>query len=409
MSMKDITSISLNSELQNYLIFKTLQKNIDTYFRVFKNIKNIFISLIKESPLSIEFYDAQELKSKFNTLNCLYNLTKILENNNKDISQTIQEIVDFIPTAWECPDKVCAFINLNNQIFKTKNFKITPWYKKADLSVYFERIGVIKVFFLEEYIKEKNLPIINEVDGFIAIVNQINKVVEIIQAREKKENLIHNLYESQKMETISTLAGEIAHEFNNTLFGITGNIELIQNKIPDKSIEKYISQVLNSCQRITNLINNLLVYSKGTNYNPEKIDLNIHIKDNFSLMKQNINQNINLEMILTPNLPMIKGDISQINVVISTVLRNAINSLDGKGSVRIKSFAKDQSVCIMVEDTGKGLGITSGDKRFKPFFTSNYGRLDMFLCHGIIYNHNGWIKCDFEHGKGNTVCIGLPI
>ena len=98
----------------------------------------------------------------------------------------------------------------------------------------------------------------------------LNDVTERLQAEEEKARLETQLQHAQKIETIATLAGGVAHEFNNALMGIMGNIELLEMDLPeDESRDKYFGAMKDSSHRMSRLTDQLLAYAQGANINQE--------------------------------------------------------------------------------------------------------------------------------------------
>ena len=109
------------------------------------------------------------------------------------------------------------------------------------------------------------------------------------QAEEEKKKLETRLQQAQKMEAIATLAGGIAHEFNNTLVGITGNIDLLQMELPDsENISKYVERMKDSTHRMAHLTNQLLAYARGGKYQPNYMSLNKFVEESLPVINKTI-------------------------------------------------------------------------------------------------------------------------
>ena len=132
-----------------------------------------------------------------------------------------------------------------------------------------------------------------------------------------------------------------------------------------------------------------------------------------------------LECNLARDILRIEADLSQLQMVVSAILSNACEAVDGSGHIQIttknveidEGFAKKHSdlepgryACLSVEDNGKGMDQETISRMFEPFYTrKSHGRgLGMAAVHGIIKNHGGWISVESELGKGTTVRIYLP-
>ncbi|NVL90558.1 MAG: response regulator [Desulfobacterales bacterium] len=246
------------------------------------------------------------------------------------------------------------------------------------------------------------------------------------EVEEEKKKLEAHLQRAHKMKAIAILAGGIAHEFNNALVGVSGNIELLQMGLPDdENIDRYVERMKNPTRRMADLTNRLLAYARGGKYQPRTISLNDFVQDTVPLIQHSIDPAIRVETELPGDISNVEVDLTQMQMVLSAVLSNASEAMEGKGRIRIitrneeidEEFAKTNPdlklgpyVCLTIEDEGKGMDEVTRNRVFEPFFTTKFqGRgLGMAAAYGIIKNHGGWISIDSELGKGTVVRIYLP-
>ncbi|SPD71764.1 conserved hypothetical protein [uncultured Desulfobacterium sp.] len=252
-------------------------------------------------------------------------------------------------------------------------------------------------------------------------------IVEQNAAQEEKSRLEAKLRDAKKMEAIATLAGGIAHEFNNALFTLFGSIELMQMDIPSQGIlKKYTETMKKASYRMSNLTNKLLAYAQGGKYQAKPISLSDYIGETLPFLTPMTENSIRIETDLPRDLPDIMADLTQLQLVLSAVLTNASEAIEGEGRIRI-SVKEDnvdedyvrrnpdaragRCVRLTVEDDGKGMDLETQQRIFEPFFTTKFqGRgLDMAAVYGIIRNHDGWITIDSEEGKGTTIHIYIPV
>ncbi len=242
----------------------------------------------------------------------------------------------------------------------------------------------------------------------------------------EQKRLETQLRQGEKMEAIGTLAGGIAHEFNNALMAIIGNIELIKMSLTeDEHLDKYTDSMKVSSQRMAQLTDQLLAYAGGGKYRPKIIPLNDFVEDTIPIVRHVINPDIRVETNLTSDILNIEADFTQMQMVLSAVLSNASEAIEGRGKIRITTrydafdndFAASHPelktcphVCLIIQDDGKGMDEETKSKIFEPFFTSKFqGRgLGMAAAYGIVMNHEGGIEVDSELGKGTEVRIYLP-
>ncbi len=238
---------------------------------------------------------------------------------------------------------------------------------------------------------------------------------------EKELRYVH------RMEAINTLAGGIAHQFNNALYTITGNVDLLEMDCPDdKNVAIYTQEMKASAIRMAKLTAQLLAYARGGKHQTKTIAVSTFVRETLLLVKYTIASAIDVDTDLPIDILNVRVDLPQIQMVLSAILTNSSEAIEGKGHIRIacqKIAISDDTikdfpglnpgdyVCLTVTDDGKGMDEESRTRIFEPFFTTKFeGRgLGMAAAYGIVKNHNGSIFVDSELEKGTTVKIYLPI
>ena len=127
----------------------------------------------------------RDLGERVKELNCLYNISHLVEKTDISLEETLQETVDLIPLSWQYPEITCARLILQDQTFTTDNFNETVWKQASDIMVHGERIGALEVIYLEERPGSDEGPFQKEERSLInAIVERLGKVIERKQAEE---------------------------------------------------------------------------------------------------------------------------------------------------------------------------------------------------------------------------------
>jgi len=145
-----------------------------------------------------------DLGERIKELNCLYNISHLVEKTNISLEEILQETVDLIPLSWQYPEITCARLILQDQTFTTHNFNETVWKQASDIMVHGERIGALEVIYLEERPGSDEGPFQKEERGLInAIVERLGKVIERKQAEEalkqERDNLQDALAEVKRL------------------------------------------------------------------------------------------------------------------------------------------------------------------------------------------------------------------
>ena len=250
--------------------------------------------------------------------------------------------------------------------------------------------------------------------------------VGIVRDISDRKRIEEELVRANKFESISILAGGVAHEFNNSLMGIMGNIELLKMELPeDERRAKYFEAVNSSGHRMSRLTDQLLAYARGGKYQPRDLKLDGFTIQTLSILQHDLNPMVRVEKHFSKDIAHIRADYAQMQMVFTVILANSNEAIEDKGLIRItaenknvdEDFAKQHPglkpgpyVCLIIEDDGKGMDEETEDRIFEPFFTTKFqGRgMGMAAVYGIVKNHDGWISVDSRLGKGTIVRIYLP-
>jgi len=242
---------------------------------------------------------------------------------------------------------------------------------------------------------------------------------------EQKE-LENKLLQARKMETIGTIAGGIAHQFNNALCIITSRIDLLKMDFPgDENLSSHAKEMKDSIFRMTQLTSQLLAYARGGKYHVKTVSLGDFVKATLPLVRPVVDSSIDVDLDLPLDMLNVKVDLDQMQMMLSAVLVNAFEAMEGQGRIRIAcrneiiteendgnfpNLTPGNYACLMIADDGKGMSEETHIRVFEPFFTTKgEGRgLGLAAAYGIVKNHDGWISVDSELGKGTVVKIYLP-
>lgn len=226
----------------------------------------------------------------------------------------------------------------------------------------------------------------------------------------------------RKLDAVATLAAGIAHQFNNALHGLTGNLELLQMDLSsNERIDRYIDPMMASIQRMSLLTNQLLAYAQGGKYQPRIMSLRSFLTETIPLLNHHIEGHIRITTEFHADSCRIEADSTQMWMVLSNIVNNAAEAMGGKGYIRITLREEAMEahpypnglgryVCLSVEDNGKGMDAETKNRIFDPFFTTKGpGRgLGMAAVWGIVKNHKGWITVESESGRGTDIRVYLP-
>lgn len=252
----------------------------------------------------------------------------------------------------------------------------------------------------------------------------LGNVLDISQRKQFEIQLL----ESQKMESIGTLAGGIAHDFNNLLGGILGYASLLLSEM--KENHPYYQDLLaiaDTAKKAADLTNRLLAFARGGKYQVSTFGLNKTAEDVLGILQHSIDPSVTIETRLAPDLWTIKGDSRQIHQVFMNICLNAVDAMPGGGRLMFvtenatldESFAQTQIgmkpgdyVKVTIRDTGFGMDERTKSHMFEPFFTTkptHEGKgLGLSVVYGIVKNHSGTIMVETERGRGTSLMLFFP-
>ena len=251
------------------------------------------------------------------------------------------------------------------------------------------------------------------VDPMFDAAGNLIGAVHIVRDLTAQRRLEEQFRESQKFETIGTLAAGVAHDFNNLLTSIMGNASLVMDSLTGAhpSREK-LEDVVRAGQRAAELTHQLLAYSGKGRHFMQRVELSGLVERVQTLIEATVPKKVHLEMRLHRGLPLIEADPNQVQQVVLNLVSNAAEAVgEGTGAI-VVSTGTDGSryVYLEVHDTGCGMDTLTKMRIFDPFFTTKFtGRgLGLAAVAGIARSHKANIQVNSTPGKGSTFRISFP-
>ncbi len=260
--------------------------------------------------------------------------------------------------------------------------------------------------------------------GFRGVMRDVSKQV---RAAEKDKRMQTQLQQAQKMEALGTLAGGLAHGFNNVLMAIQGNLSIIRMNLPqDHALQQHLERINQSTEKGGRLAKEILSFAKVGKFVVMPTDLNKIIKST-SRMFMRSNTRLKVHEIYEEELWQTRVDRVQIGQVLLSLYMNAAEAMPNGGDLYLQSEnihldesytkpfnnAPGRYVKISVTDSGNGLDAEAKRRIFEPFFSPyrpiRYEGLGLAAAYGTIKSHQGIINVYSEKGHGTTFNIYLPI
>ena len=284
----------------------------------------------------------------------------------------------------------------------------------------------------ERIIAWRNVALRDETGRIVGTLSSGEDITERKRADEEKEQLQGQLYRAQKMEAIGQLAGGLAHDFNNILTAILGNVELLRGlRAPETAADDpwlvQLDQIERASQHAAALTRQILAFGRRQPLRREVLDLNRILGEMMNMLGPLIGEHITSMFMLAPQLARVQADAGQLEQVVMNLVVNARDAMPNGGKVMIETSnvllddayvaarpaaRSGRHVLLTVSDTGHGMSKEVLERIFEPFFTTKpVGQgtgLGLPTVYGIVKQFDGHIAVDSEPGCGSTFKIYLP-
>lgn len=253
----------------------------------------------------------------------------------------------------------------------------------------------------------------------------VSGIIGIAQNVTEQFRLEKQLRHTQKMEAIGTLAGGVAHDFNNVLTPIMGYTEIIRLKLKqdgfsDKAVFDYLEEILKAAKRAKSLVEQVLTFSRSIE--KKEVLQHIHpiVKEVLKLMRSTLPSTIVIRDNIDENCGRVVIDPVQIHQVLINLCTNASHAMAGQhGVLKVTMGPTPQTgdgkewLELSVADTGCGIDEKLLDRIFEPYFTTKEKTsgtgMGLAVVHGIVSRQGGFIKVESEIGKGTNFRVFLPV
>jgi PAS domain S-box-containing protein len=291
-------------------------------------------------------------------------------------------------------------------------------------------LGIVKKDGSQFHAQMECIPVFDENGKLDQIRAAMTDITVRKRAEGEKARLEVQLRRAQKMESIGTIAGGIAHEFNNILGVIIGNNELALMDMPDWNPAKNcLKEIQKASLRAKDVVRNILSFAQKTPAERTPIQISTVIKESLKLLRASIPTMIEIRQNISCEREMILADPTEVNQVLMNLCTNAVHAtgveagalevglepiaLDKDSAAKYDGLNPGDFVKLTVRDTGHGIDPEIIGRIFDPYFTTKSlaerTGMGLAIVYGIVKKHDGAIRVESEAGKGTIFEVLFPL
>jgi PAS domain S-box-containing protein len=231
----------------------------------------------------------------------------------------------------------------------------------------------------------------------------------------EKVQLESQLQQAEKLSSIGLFAAGLAHEVNTPLAGISSYAQMLLSETPEgDSRREYLEKIERQSFRASEIINNLLKFTRFSDSEFDEISINSLMMETLSLLEHQFKRGeVDIELDLDPSLPRTIGNGGKLQQVFMNLFLNAKDAMPEGGRLKLRTYTSDSNIVVQVSDTGVGISREDIKKIYDPFFTTkSVGKgtgLGLSVSYGIIQEHSGHISVESSQGTGTTFSLHFPV
>ena len=256
--------------------------------------------------------------------------------------------------------------------------------------------------------------VVRDTDGRPARIIGINQDrTAQVEAEAEQRRLQAELQQAEKLESIGSLAGGVAHDMNNVLAAILGIASALRMGCPDDDPRAAsLDTITRACGRGRDVVKSLLYFARRDLESVGPVDLNIILEEVVHLLNHTTLRRIDITKDLQEPLGLIEGDGGALSHSLINLCVNAVDAMPEGGSLHLSTRREGDSIVVRVRDTGQGMSPDVARKAVEPFFTTKaVGKgtgLGLTMVYGAVKAHRGTFELHSEPGQGTEVRLGFP-
>jgi signal transduction histidine kinase len=369
------------------------------------------------------------LSERVKELRLLHAASRLLQGDRPLDRALCAELVAMMPQAWQHPACCEARITFGDIDERTPGWRDTPWQLSAAFST-ISGSGVVAVAYTENPARAGEEVFLDEERDLItSLAEMVSSAIDRAHVERRRRTLEQQLRQSQKMEALGTMAGGVAHDFNNILTAIGGNASMAREDLqPGHPATESIVEIQQAHARAVDLVRRILTFSRKQDSHKTSVNLAPVIDEAVKLLRVSLPKHISITTEYAADLPAVLADSTQVHQIVMNLGTNASHAMKaGRGSLSITLNGvtfRDRDEMPAVElrpggylrldiaDTGSGIPPEIVERLFEPFFTTKGDAgtgLGLSVVFGIVREHGGAITVQTAVGEGTTFSVYLPV
>ena len=359
----------------------------------------------------LEISTEEKLKERIKELTCLYDISKIISQNEPCSEEILKEICEIVKIAWRFSSDSIVELKVNNFYFFTSELPQDAMFQISQIDLFEKESGFIKVLYP---IRETFYFLDEEQKLLDKVALEISAYVEKNINREKEKKFQRSVERVDRLSILGEITAGIAHELNTPLGNILGFAELISEQSIDKQVSYDISKIINAAIYSREIVKKLMFFSCEMPQNMEVVLIKPIVVEALSLLGPNFKKaKVSYKLIF--DNPELKAQIDtiQLTQILFNILINSIYVAPENSVIALEVYSENNDFYIEIADEGTGIPEEIKSKIFEPFFTTKPigegSGLGLSVVHGIIKSHKGDIIAIDNQPKGTIFQVRLPL
>lgn len=362
------------------------------------------------------------LAERVKELSCMYRIAQVAAEVGLPLEDSLQEIVELLPQAWQHPEIASARIELDGREYRSRGREPGELQLGADVVLRGRVHGRVVICYREDGRAAEGASVVED-PPFLpeerllidAVARELGSLVERRWVDEDRARLQEQVRHADRLATIGQLAAGVAHELNEPLGNVLG-FALLAAKTPElpDAARADIDKIVKASLLAREIIRKLLFFSRQTPSRKSDVRLGDVVREALGLLEARCARaGIVVESDLAEALPTVNADPAQLQQVLVNLLVNAIQAMPDGGRLQVSTASAGGYVRLLVQDSGVGIPAHQLDSVFVPFFTTkDIGQgtgLGLSVVHGIVTSHGGTVIVRSQVGEGSSFEVILPV